>query len=258
MHLFTLLIYQPFLNILVFTYWLLGFITDGHPDMGIAVIIFTVIVRFFMLPLSLKAHRTEPERHKIMEDLAQVKKDFAGDPIGYQKARKKLLKTNNRVFFSELVSLVVQVALALMLWQMFKTGLKGADLNLLYSFMPDVETPYNLLFLGKYDLGAPNLILNFIQSLLIFIAETLSLYYSRYRVTRSDVVRMQLFLPVISFIIFMGLPAGKKMFVITSLVFSIVLLIIRIVLRTFSDYKYKKEQQAHESDLAKEKIVVIQ
>ncbi len=254
MHLFTLLIYQPFLNILVFTYWLLSFVTNGHPDMGIAVIIFTIIVRILMLPLSLKGHRTEHERRQIMAELAQIEKDFASNPIGLEKERKKLLKTNNSVLVSELVSLVVQVTLALMLWKMFKTGLEGADLHLLYSFMPEIETPYNLVFLGTYDLSQPNLTLNFIQSILIFIMETLSTYYSRYRVTKAEVVRLQLVLPVVSFLIFMGLPAGKKMFVITSLVFSIILLIIRIVSRNFSDYKYKKEQSAEES--SEEKIVV--
>ena len=238
MHLFTLLIYQPFLNILVLTYWLLGFVTGGHPDMGIAVIIFTVIVRIIMLPLSLKGHRTEHERRQIMEELAQIEQNFASNPIGLERERKKLLKTNNSVLVSELTALVVQVTLALMLWKMFKTGLEGADLHLLYDFMPKIETPYNLVFLGKYDLSQPNLTLNFIQSILIFIMETLSTYYSRYRVTKAEVVRLQLVLPVVSFLIFMGLPAGKKMFVITSLVFSIILLIIRIVRRSFYDYKY--------------------
>jgi len=142
-----------------------------------------------------------------------------------------------------------------MLWKMFSTGLEGADLHLLYPFMPEVDTPYNLLFLGKYDLSHPNLILNFIQSMLIFIFETLSTYYSRYRVTRAEVVRVQLVLPVMSFLIFMGLPAGKKLFVITTLLFSIVLILIRIVKRSFSDYRYKKEQAV--TVLAEEEKIVV-
>ena len=254
MHLYTLLIYQPFLNILVFVYWLLGFVTGGHPDMGIAVILFTLIVRFIMLPLSLKGHRTEGERREVMAQLKQIEKEYVGNHIGYEKARKLLLKTNNRVLVSELIALVIQVVLALMLWKMFKTGLEGADLHLIYDFMPDIQTPFNLVFLDKYDLSQPNLILNFVQSLLIFVFETLAAYYSRYRVTRAEVVRLQLFLPVVSFLIFMGLPAGKKLFVITSLAFSIVLLIVRIVMRAFSDYKYEKEQS--ETSPEEEKIVV--
>ncbi|NCN50933.1 MAG: hypothetical protein GW762_00620 [Candidatus Pacebacteria bacterium] len=255
MQLFTTLIYQPFLNILVFTYWGLGKVTGGNPDMGIAVILFTVIVRFILLPLSLRGHRTEAERRKIISDLDDLKQEYLGDHIGFEKARKKLLKDNNTVLYGEFTSLIVQVVLALMLWKMFSTGLEGADLHLLYPFMPEVDTPYNLLFLGKYDLSHPNLILNFIQSMLIFIFETLSTYYSRYRVTRAEVVRVQLVLPVMSFLIFMGLPAGKKLFVITTLLFSIVLILIRIVKRSFSDYRYKKEQAV--TVLAEEEKIVV-
>lgn len=254
MQLFTLLIYQPFLNVLVFTYWILDKITGGSPDMGIAVIIFTLIVRFLLLPLSLKGHRTEADRRKIMADLDQLRKDYHGDHIGFEKARKELLQKNNQVLYGEFISLTIQVILALMLWKMFKTGLEGADLHLLYPFMPDIETPYNLMFLGKYDLSKPNLTLNVVQSGLIFVLETLSTYYSRYRVTRAEVVRLQLVLPVVAFLLFVGLPAGKKLFVITTLAFSIVLTLIRIVKRSFSDYRYKKEQE--QQNTQEEKIVV--
>lgn len=254
MQLFITLIYQPFLNVLVFTYWLLEKVTGGNADMGIAVIIFTVIVRFILLPLSLRGHRSEAERRQIMAELAQLEKDYQGDHIGFEKARKQLLKDNNKVLVGELISLAIQVTLALMLWKMFKTGLEGADLHLVYPFMPDVETPYNLVFLGKYDLSQPSLALNVVQSGMIFILETLSTYYSRYRVTKAEVVRLQLVLPAVAFLLFMGLPAGKKLFVITTLAFSIVLTIIRIVMRSFSDYKYKKEQEAEAEP--EEKIVV--
>lgn len=255
MELFTTLIYQPFLNVLVFIYWLLGLVTGGNPDMGIAVIIFTLIVRFIMLPLSLQGHRSEDDRRQIMKELEELKEAFAGDHIGFERERKKLLKTNNSVLFGEIISLAIQVMLALMLWKMFDTGLQGADLHLLYPFMPAVETPYNLTFLGRYDLGHPNVTLNLIQSILIFVLETLSTYYSRYRVTRAEVVRLQLVLPVIAFIIFIGLPAGKKLFVITSLLFSIVMTIVHIVQRSFADYRYKKEQE--EAEPQEEKIVVV-
>ena len=59
--LFTLLIYQPFLNILVFFYWLLGEI-GMKPDMGVAVILMTLVLRVVMIPLSIASDRSEHER----------------------------------------------------------------------------------------------------------------------------------------------------------------------------------------------------
>ena len=141
----------------------------------------------------------------------------------------------------ELFSLFIQVSISLMLWRIFSKGLEGADIHLLYPFMPKVELPFNLLFLGKYDLSHPNLFLNFFQSVLIFIFETLSVLTSPYPPTRGEIVRLQLTLPVVSFLIFMALPAGKKLFVITTLLFSIVLQIVKFFYQWFKAYAVEKE-----------------
>ncbi len=255
-HYFTLLIYQPFLNILVFTYWILDKVTGGNPDMGIAVIIFTIIVRIILLPLSLSADRSEAERRDIVKKIAEIEKHFASDPIALEREKKRVLKTNTKVLVSEFISLSIQVALALMLWRMFNTGLGGEDLHLVYGFMPDVATPYNLLFLGQHDLTHPSFMLNILQSLLIFVMETLAMYYSPYTVNRSDVVRLQLILPIVSFLIFMSFPSGKKLFVITTLCFSIVLLVAKIIYRKFKLYTQNLEAKASEAADKEEKIVV--
>lgn len=255
-HYFTLLIYQPFLNILVFTYWVLDKLTGGNPDMGIAVIIFTVFVRVLLLPLSLSADRSESERRDIMKKIEEVEKHFSSDPIALAQEKKKVLKTNNRVLVSEFISLAIQVSLALMLWRMFNTGLSGEDLHLVYGFMPDVQTPYNLVFLGKHDLTHPSYTLNIIQSILIFVVEVLAIFYSPYKVSRAEVVRLQLVLPVVSFLIFMGLPSGKKLFVITTLCFSVVLLLVKIIYRQFRLYQEKFENKENDQLDKEEKIVV--
>ena len=48
---FVTYLYQPFLNLLVLFYWLLGQTPIGF-DMGFAVIMLTLLVRFILLPLS--------------------------------------------------------------------------------------------------------------------------------------------------------------------------------------------------------------
>jgi len=70
---------------------------------------------------------------------------------------------------------------------------------------------------------------------------------------------MQLVLPVVSFLVFMAMPAGKKLFVITSLVVSIILTSYRGIKYKFSIYKDKKikELEAKEKgEIPEEKIVV--
>lgn len=227
MPLFNNLIYQPFLNLLVAIYLGLDFLTNGNADMGIAVIIFTVALRIILLPLSFASERTESERREIEEKVKEINKTFKDDPIRQKKEIRGLLKGNRRILISEGVNLTVQIAIALMLYRIFAKGLLGADLHLIYGFMPPTPDKFNLVFAGRYDLTKPNLFLNFLQSLAIFVVESLSMFTSPFPVTRRDVVRLQVFLPLVSFFIFMYLPAGKKLFIITTLCFSIILILSR-------------------------------
>ncbi len=224
--LYQLIIYQPFLNLLVGIYWILSLIPKNIPDMGIAVIIFTVAIRILLLPLTISGDRSEKERKEIEEKIEKIQEQYKTQPLLLDQEIKKVFKGNGRIVFSEITDLTIQVIIAFMLWRIFAKGLPGEDIHLIYKWMPKIHLPFNLMFLGKYDLSHPHIVLNLLQSFLIFVLETINIITSPYKVDRRDVVRMQLTLPIVSFMIFMFLPAGKKLFVITTLCFSIVYKII--------------------------------
>lgn len=255
-HLFTVVIYQPFFNILVFFYWMLDKITLGHADMGIAVILLTILIRILLLPMSLSGEQTEAERRAIAKEIKDLETVFADDPVRYAQEKQKLLRSKQKVVFGEIFSLVVQVIISLMLWRIFATGLTGEDIHLLYPFMPEVKQPFNLVFLGRFDLTHANLVLNLVQSLMIFLLETIAIYTSPYPPAKGEVVRYQLILPVVSFFIFMFLPAGKKLFIITTLMASILLVLYRYGRRKFLEYKAKKEAEEANPEVQEEKVVV--
>ena len=229
LHAFQVLVYQPFFNLLVGLYWLLDQIPGVNPDMGIAVIIFTVIIRILLLPVSLAAQKQEKTRKEIETQVKAINEQFAQDPVLRKQEFKKTFHRNRGVVVAELISLAIQVIIALMLWRIFGSGLPGEDIHLIYPWMPKVELPFNLVFLGKFDLSHPDWHLNLLQSVLIFIVETLSIYVSPYPVRKGEVVRLQLILPVVSFLIFSQLPAGKKLFIIVTLMFSILLILGRAI-----------------------------
>jgi len=238
---FTTVIYQPFFNLLVFIYWLLGF-GSAQPDMGMAVIILTVIIRILLLPMSLAGSDSEKERREISAKMIELERNFGDDPIKLKSEQKKMMKKSRHIVWGEVVSLFVQVSIALMLWKIFETGLPGGDLHLIYPFMPQVDLPFNLMFLNKIDLSATSFRLNLLQSILIFILESLSVLTSPFPHSRAEVIRLQFTLPVLSFLIFIFMPAGKKLFVITTLIFSIILTLFKFVKRKFYVYKEKKSQ----------------
>lgn len=212
--------------------------------MGIAVIFLTLIIRLILLPLSLMEERSAEDRREITNRAKELRDELSHDPIAMRQETKALFKTRPKVVASEIFTLAVQVMISLMLWRIFTRGLEGADTHFIYSFMPKVEGEFNLLFLGYFDLSHTSFILNAIQSTLIFVLETLSMYVSPYPPSRGEVVRLQLLLPLMSFVIFMGLPAGKKVFIITTLSVSIVITLFKAVRRRFEEYRLKQEAAA--------------
>lgn len=224
---FVTVVYQPFLNLLIGIYWLLNQIPNITADMGVAVIIFTIALRFLLLPLTVSANRSAAERRQIEDKVKELKKAYPHQPIQLKKEIRRVFHTNPGVVAAELFNLSIQIIIALMLWRIFAKGLKGEDLHLLYNFMPQIDQPLQLKFLGIYDLTKPNLVLNLLQSIAIFAVETMSLITSPFPVTREEIIRLQFVLPVVSFIIFLNLPAGKKLFIITSLLFTLTYTVIR-------------------------------
>lgn len=212
-------IYQPFFNILVGLYTILGRIDPNLADMGIAVIIFSIVVQIILFPLRLAGERSEEEKKKITDQVSEAKRLYSHEPVKQREQIKAIMRGNSRTVIATTVELFIGIAIILMLYRIFTTGLEGADFYLLYDFIP-VPDHINLMFLGKYDLSHTNMTLNLIQSLMIFIVEVLSALRSPVPVSRKDKMLLQLVLPLGSFIIFMFLPSGKKVFVITSLVFS--------------------------------------
>lgn len=242
-NIFVACFYQPLLNLLVAIYDGLMYVIPQNTDMGIAVIIFTVAFRLLWMPISLASDRSEKEKRNIAEKINEIKKLYAHDPIGEKREIKNLFKAHPGPVTASAIDLFFQILVALMLYRMFSTGLEGADFHLLYKFIPEPQEPFNLMFLGKYDLSRPNMFLNMIQSLFIFIAEVLWAIGSPFPVTRRDLSTI-IFLPIISFFIFMLLPAGKKLFIITTLGFSIVFMLVKLIIFLYHGLGNKLNQFA--------------
>ncbi len=223
---FTTFFYQPFFNLLVGVYTVLNFFIPGHADMGIAVIIFTIIFRILWLPMSLASDRSEKEQREISEEVKLINQKYATAPIKEREEIKKLLGRNKKIVIFSSINIAFQVLIALMLYRIFSTGLEGEDLHLLYPFMPSLKEPFNLIFLGKYNLALPNIPLNIVQTVLIFLVEFFGAVFSPFPATRQDITTV-ITLPIISYFFFMFMPAGKKLFIIVTLSFTLMLMIVK-------------------------------
>lgn len=219
---FTQYLYTPFLNVLIWLYWLSGKLFTPA-DIGVAMILFAIAVKIILLPFSLLGQRSAAEKYRLTSEIKRLKKELSTEPAKLKEATKKLLRQSPGAVISEALNFLIQFLIIVMLYRLFTTGIEGEDLHLIYSWMPDIEKPINLLFLGYIDLSHTNSFLNIIQSSLIVLNESLHLYFAPQKPTRKDLLSLVVLFPLVSFFVFMFLPAGKKIYIITALIISVFL-----------------------------------
>lgn len=254
MGLFITLIYQPFFNLLVGIYWILdSFITPGKADMGIAVIIFTVIFRILWLPISFSSGRSAKERHEISERIKKINQEFKNDPIREQQEMKKVMRSNRRIVVMSSFNIIFQLMVMLMLYRIFTTGLEGKDFHLIYSWMPPHPEHFNLTFLnGRFDLTHPSWTLNWINTGVIFVAELMSNWLSPFPTGRTELMALFV-LPLGALSFFAFMPAGKKLFVITTLLFSIGIMLAKALKIIYYESRGRLRKVAYSLILDKNK-----
>jgi len=108
---FTTLIVQPIFNLLVLIYALL----PGH-NVGLAIILFTIIVRLLMWPLVKKQLHQVKVMRKIQPELKRIKKEAQGDKRKEQLLMMELYKERGINPFGSIGVLLIQVPILLGLY----------------------------------------------------------------------------------------------------------------------------------------------
>ena len=147
-------------------------------DLGLAIIALTIVVKLVLLPLSLKAARTQLVMRTLEPKLAELKERFKNDRE--QLARKTMdayKEAGVNPFASIfLVFLQIPIIIALYLSVFSGGGVKFPEVNveLLYSFISIPET-VNMMFLGFVDIAAKSLPLALLAGVTQFIHTSLAM-----------------------------------------------------------------------------------
>lgn len=152
-HFFTILFYQPILNLLVFLYN----VVPGH-DIGIAIILLTIIIKLVLLPLSKKSIESQKALQELQPKMEELKKQYADKKEELSKAMIKLYQENKVNPFSSCLPLLVQLPFLIAVYNVFQAGLKNGSLDLVYPFIYRPEV-INVISFGFLDLSKTNIVL---------------------------------------------------------------------------------------------------
>lgn len=157
-------LYEPIYNLLVF---LVNIVPGG--DIGVAVIIATLIVKFAIMPLSLAALRTQKGMQEIQPKLQEVREKYKNDKERQAREMFALYREHNINPLAGFAILFIQIPVLIGLYWVFSTEtLPVVDMESLYSFVPAPETA-TALFLGIFLLSTPSLILAAIAAITQFV-----------------------------------------------------------------------------------------
>jgi len=214
-HVFQVIFYQPILNLLV---WLYN-IVPGH-DLGVAIILLTIIIKLVLLPLSRQAIKSQKSLQDIQPKIDEVKKKYSNQKEEMGRAMLELYKENKVNPFSSCLPLLVQLPFLWAVFRVFRDGLAGNSMNLVYSFISRPES-INSLSMGFLELSKPNIYLAILAGLAQF-------WQAKMMITKKPVItsagskdesmtaimnkQMLYFMPILTVFIGVTLPGGLSLY----------------------------------------------
>ncbi len=158
MNIFELFIVQPIFNLLLFIYSIVPF-----ADFGIAIIIFTIIIRFALWPLVVKQLHQVKAMRKLQPELARIKKATKGNKQLESMQMLELYKKHEVKPFRSILVLLIQLPIFIALFQVIQifTIHRDSIEKFTYGFMQMFEpvkalladpNNFNEKFLGVIDL----------------------------------------------------------------------------------------------------------
>ena len=210
--LYTKILYEPVLNLLIF----LHNIVPGN-DIGVAIIILTIIIKLVLLPFSIKSLKSQKALQDIQPKLEKIKAEFKDDKEKIASETMKLYKEQKVNPLSSCLPLLIQFPFLIAVYQAFRTGLGSADIQeYIYPFI-EVPEHINTMSFGIMDLAVPSIVLAILAGLAQYVQT--SMLMSKKPDTKTKGAKdeaimssmnksMKYFMPFMTIIIGMKLPGG--------------------------------------------------
>lgn len=217
-YLYQIICYQPVLNILVFIY-------NNVFDLGVAIILLTVVIKLALWPLSQKAIKSQAELQEIQPKIDELKKKYSDNKTALGQATMDLYKEHKINPLSSCLPLLIQLPFFFAVFTVLKTGLQK-DLGLVYSFIAKPET-FNVVSFGFMDLSKPVVYLAVLAGLAQFIQSKMMLAKQKkaninkktgtegsVEESMSNIMNKQMtyILPIMTVVIGVSLPGGLTLY----------------------------------------------
>ena len=126
--------------------YLLNFLYEILNNYGFAIIIFSILVKLLLLPLTIKQQKTMEKTTKMQGELQALQFKYKNDPEKLNKEMMDMYKRENMSPFSGCLSSIVQIVLILAVFYLVRsplTYMKKVDTNIINEYTNKLETTTN-------------------------------------------------------------------------------------------------------------------
>lgn len=228
---FKVVLYEPFLNVLVFFYNII----PGH-DLGLAIIFLTLFIKLILFPLSRKSIRAQKSLKEIQPQMEEIKKKYADQKEKQAQAMMNLYKENKISPFSSCLPMLIQLPILIAVYQVFRVGLTDNNLPV-YSFISNPGT-LDVMAFGFLNLAKASPVLAVITGILQYFQMKILDPNSKSKEVVKKIdqktpekggnmmsmmgKQMRFMMPALTVFIGFTLPSGLMLYWLVSLLFTII------------------------------------
>ena len=229
----TKLMYQPLFNVLMLLY----VYVPGH-DLGVAIIILTLIIRLLLHPSYVQTLRAQQQLKNIQPEIDRVKSLHKDDQAKQSQELMRVYKDNKVNPLGSCLPMLIQLPVLYALYRVFMVGLNTESLKLLYSWFPRVPAEVNHVFLQftgvtawQINLAVPNVYLAVLAGAAQLLQSWLMMKFNpmgQQNGGAAKIINMQMMylFPIITVVIGLSLPAALSLYWVATTVFTVIQQII--------------------------------
>ena len=204
------LLFHPLFNLLVFLYN-----TASFHDIGIAIILVTLIIKIILYPLSVKSIKGQKALQELQPKMEEIKRKYKNNKEQLGRAMMELYKKEKISPMSSCLPLLIQFPFLIAVYHVFRAGFKPESLDMLYTFVNNPGTIDPIAF-GFLNLADKNIVLAILAGAAQFWSSKMLISKKQPKVPgakdegMSAMMNKQMlyFMPAITIFIGAGLPGG--------------------------------------------------
>ncbi len=153
------ILFRPLFNGLVWFYAVLPL-----QDLGLAIIVLTILIRVVLTPLLWKGQRAQRKLSELQPEIKKIQEETKNNREAQGKALMELYAKHKVNPFSGCLIMLVQLPILIALFHVFRRGLDPNELNLLYTFIPHPGS-LNPVAFGIIDMSQGNIWLGIVAAI---------------------------------------------------------------------------------------------